>query len=94
MLWDLHFYFKRAKPKPKGGPIYMNISALLDLTHDHLIKENHWWLSQKQMNLWECTIQANKTAQCGWALYSTNQIDQEALVADISKWISHPVAAR
>ncbi len=39
-LRDLHFYFNWANPKPKGGPIYMNIWVILDLTHNQMLDKN------------------------------------------------------
>ncbi len=62
----------------------MKIWAIMDLLHEKMATENGWWLLQEQMNLSECAIQAEEVYTCGWALYSTNQIDWEALVVDIS----------
>ncbi len=44
-------------------------------------------------SLWECAIQAEETTTCGWALYSTNQLDQETLATEISKQVGRPVMA-
>ncbi len=39
-------------------------------------------------------MQSEETVSCGRALYSTNQIKKEALIAEISKTISRRVVAR
>ncbi len=93
-LCNLHFYFYWADPKPKGSPIYMNIWVILGLAHKQLADENRWWLSQEQMNLGECTIQAGEMTTCNWALYSMNQLDRETSVIEISNLVDYPVVAR
>ncbi len=64
------------------------------MTHDELMDKTNWWQSKENIRLWPCSIQAEETKTCGWALHSTNQLDQEALSDEISKGIRRRVARR
>ncbi len=65
----------------------------MNFSHDLLMEEMGWWLTNKKVSLWEYAFQAEEKNSCGWALYCTNQIDGEALMSEISKRVggkSHP----
>ncbi len=54
-LKGIHTYFHQASLWPRGGPLYMNIWALMNLAYDNLMEETQW-----------CSIQ--KTLDCGHLL--------------------------
>ncbi len=76
-----------------GGILYTNIWTLSNLTHQELMEEMSWWLNNERMGLWESAIQLEATGNCGWALYSMNQINKEALTEELSRRIGKTVAA-
>ncbi len=51
-------YFHRANPKPKGGPLYMNIWVGINSTHNCLMEKTQWWLAQENIGLWLLPIHA------------------------------------
>ncbi len=58
---------------------------MLNLLYKHLKKETGSSLSQERMGMWESAIQEEETKTHGWALYSTNQMNQDALFLEISQ---------
>ncbi len=47
-----------------------------------------------KMSLWEAAIQSESTENCRWAQYSTNQMNWEALMEELSRRIGQTVVAR
>ncbi len=72
----------------------MTVLVSMNATHDELMEEAHWWLSKENIILCPAAIQAEETKTCRWALYSTNQMNREALTDEISRRIGLRVAMR
>ncbi len=73
------------------------VCEFLDINEYPIWRSNawiSWWLHQESMSLWRLAIQLEDIVNFGWAIYSTNQINKEALNMEISKTIGRKVAAK
>ncbi len=55
------------------------------LTDQELMDEMLWWLNHERMDVWEAAMQSEATENCGWALYSTNPMNREAITEESFK---------
>jgi len=80
-------YFPGAKPRMKGGNVYMMLLLGISNPFVTFIKKLSPWCKEKKYGLWEASLQLEKPTSIGWLLFSTNTMDPQLLKEQISKHI-------
>jgi len=80
-------YFPGAKPRAKGGNVYMALLIGLSTPFITFIKKLSPWCKEKKYGLWEASLQSEKPTLIGWLLFSTNTMDVLPLKEQISESI-------
>jgi len=80
-------YFPGAKPRVKGGNVYMALLLGLSMPFVTFIKKLSPWCKEKKYGLWESSLQSEKPTSIGWLLFSTNTMDILPLKEQISESI-------
>jgi hypothetical protein len=78
-------YFHQAQPKVVGGYLYMRVWLGHDKPPKPLAEDLGWWLKNQQFGLYPRSVQAENITGIGWLLYSTKEVNCEALKAAIEK---------
>jgi len=80
-------YFPGAKPRMKGGNMYMTLLLGISNPFVTFIKKLSPWCKEKKYGLWEASLQSEKPTSIGWLLFSTNTMDLLLLKEQISEHI-------
>jgi len=82
---DWFNYFPGAKPRAKGGNVYMTLLISLSMPFVTFIKKLSPWCKEKKYGLWEASLQSEKPTSIGWLLFSTNTMDTVPFKEQISE---------
>jgi len=94
-LSSLKKYTPKAWIRLKGGTIYPKILVGLNMDPATLVEDISWWLQSTKQGMWPSQLQdAEETVCLGWLLYSTDELDKEALRKEIWQMTGVQVALR
>jgi hypothetical protein len=80
---EIKQFFSRAIPHSKGGILYILAYLGHNKEMSAIMEEIGYWLKEQSSGLWMRQIQTDRTHLVGWALYSTNQMNELLLGAAI-----------
>jgi hypothetical protein len=80
---ELKQFFSRAIPRSKCGLLYISAYLGHNKEMSAIMEEIGYWLKEQSSGLWMRQLQTDRTHLVGWALYSTNQMNELLLGAAI-----------
>ena len=78
-LQDIKNYFQRARPLTNGGNLWISVRVSHDVAFSDLVMEFDWWLKLNKHAFYRNNVQAEKTRNLGWALYSLREMSCDTL---------------
>ena len=83
-LSDLKKYTLKVWLHLKGGMMYPKILLGLSCQPEMVVEDISWWLQSTTQGMWTAQLQdAEETTCLGWLLFSTDELDKEALRKEI-----------
>jgi len=94
-LSNLKKYTPKIWLQLKGGTIYPKILVRVEQNPDMVVEDISWWLKSTTQGMWPAQLQdAEETTCLGWLLFSTDEMDKEALCKEIWQMTGVQVAIR
>jgi len=92
-LSNLKKYMPKIWLRLKGGTLYPKIMVGMENNPDMVVEDISWWLKSTTQGMWPAQLQDAEDTTClGWLLFSTDEMDKEALHKEIWQMMGVQVA--